>query len=91
MDVVKTRIQQLNGTIEVELDAAARNDFHYPIAIDAGDYQQLAGSSCRTSSFRCRSTMCGKSSLSHERDVVTVHGKQTFDVRGEFIPLVGHR
>jgi two-component system chemotaxis sensor kinase CheA len=24
-----------------------------------------------------------------ERDVVTVHGKQTFDVRGEFIPLVG--
>ena len=29
-----------------------------------------------------------KSSRSTSDDVVTVHGKQTFDVRGEFIPLV---
>jgi two-component system chemotaxis sensor kinase CheA len=87
MDVVKTRINQLNGTIEVDSTPQQGTTFTLRLPLTLAIISSLL--------VRLRNVMFSmpiddvREIVSvQERDVVIVHGKQTFDVRGEFIPLV---
>jgi two-component system chemotaxis sensor kinase CheA len=87
MDVVKTRIGQLNGTVEVETVFQRGTTFTLRLPLTLAIIDALL--------VRLRSVVFSmpiddvREIVSvKERDVVSVHGKQTIDVRGEFIPLV---
>ncbi len=87
MDVVRNRIRQLNGSIEIE--SIPRQGTHFTIRLPL----TLAIINCLLVRLRgvvfsmpideVREIVSVK-----QQDVVDVQGKQTFDVRDEFIPLV---
>lgn len=87
MDAVKTRINQLNGTIEVDSSPSQGTTFTIRLPLTLAILNSLL--------VRLRSVIFSMPiddvreivSIA-ERDIVTVHQKQTFDVRGEFILLV---
>jgi two-component system chemotaxis sensor kinase CheA len=87
MDVVKTRINQLNGTIE--LKSIPGRGTHFTIRLP------LTLAIIRSLLVRLRDVTLAmpiddvREIVSVAEDnIITVHGKQTIDVRGEFIPLV---
>ncbi len=47
MDIVKSRIENLSGTVDVRSRSRAGDDFHHPAAADAGDHVQPAGADLR--------------------------------------------
>ncbi len=87
MDVVKTRINQLNGTIELNSTPLHGTRFTIRLPLTLAIINSLL--------VRMRDVIFGMPIDSvreivsvTEDEVVNVHGKQTIDVRGEFIPLV---
>jgi two-component system chemotaxis sensor kinase CheA len=87
MDVVKTRINQLNGTID--LKSVPGQGTHFTIRLP------LTLAIIRSLLVRLRDVTLAmpiddvREIVSVAEDnIITVHGKQTIDVRGEFIPLV---
>lgn len=87
MDIVKTRISELNGTIDIEHAAGRGTTFVVRLPLTLAIIRSLL--------FRLRHGIFAVP-IDNVREIVSVpvdqiisvHGKQTFDVRGEFIPLV---
>jgi two-component system chemotaxis sensor kinase CheA len=87
MDVVKTRINQLNGTIEVDSTPPQGTAFTIRLPLTLAIINSLL-IRLRDVTFSIPVDDVREIVSVEERDVVTVHGKQTFDVRGEYIPVV---
>jgi two-component system chemotaxis sensor kinase CheA len=88
MDVVMTRINQLNGTIEVESTPRQGTVFAIRLPLTLAIINSLLVRLQHVTLSMPIDDVREIVSV-HERDVVTVHGNQTIDVRDEFIPLVG--
>ncbi len=87
MDVVKTRIHQLNGTIELQSTVGQGTRFNIRLPLTLAIISSLL--------VRVRNLILAmpiddvREIVSvAKREILTVHGKQTIDVRGEFISLV---
>jgi two-component system chemotaxis sensor kinase CheA len=87
MDVVKTRIAELNGTIDIDHAPGRGTTFTIRLPLTLAIIRSLL--------FRLRHGVFAvpidnvREIVSVPLDqIVTIHGKQTFEVRGEFIPLV---
>lgn len=88
MDIVKTRIAELNGTVEVQHIAQRGTTFTIKLPLTLAIVRSLL--------FRVRYGVFAVP-IENVREIVsvpvdqvlTVHGRQTFDLRGTFIPLVG--
>jgi two-component system chemotaxis sensor kinase CheA len=87
MDVVKTRISLLNGTIEVVSTRQLGTTFtlRLPLTLAIIDCLLVR---LRNATFSIPIEDVREIVSVNQSDVITVRGKQTFDVRGEFIPLV---
>jgi two-component system chemotaxis sensor kinase CheA len=87
MDIVKTRIAELNGTIDVDHAAGRGTTFTIRLPLTLAIIRSLL--------FRLRHGVFAvpidnvREIVSVPLDqIVTIHGRQTFEVRGEFVPLV---
>lgn len=87
MDIVKTRIAELNGTIDIEHVSGQGATFTIRLPLTLAIIRSLL--------FRLRHGVFAvpidnvREIVSVPvRQIVTIRGKQTFDVRGEFLPLV---
>lgn len=87
MDIVKTRIHELNGTIEVssELNKGTRFIIRLPLtlAIIRSLLFQLQQGTFAAPIENVREIVSIR-----DRDIVTVHGRDSIEIRGEFLPLV---
>lgn len=87
MDIVKTRIAELNGAIDVEHEFGQGTTFTIRLPLTLAIVRCLL--------FRLRHGVFAVP-IANVREIVsvavdeivTIHGRQTFEVRGEFIPLV---
>ena len=87
MDIVKTRITELNGTIDIQSSPGLGSTFTLRLPLTLAIIRSLL--------FRLRHGIFAVP-IDNVREIVSVpidqivsiHGKRTFDVRGEFIPLV---
>lgn len=87
MDIVKTRIAELNGTIEVESRLGEGATFTIRLPLTLAIISSLL--------FRIRDIVFSVPiddvreivSLT-PKEIVSIHGKQTFSVRGRYLPLV---
>lgn len=87
MDIVKTRIAELNGTIDIQNAPGQGTTFTIRLPLTLAIIRSLL--------FRLRHGVFAVP-IDNVREIVsvpvdeiiTIHGKQTFEVRGEFIPLV---
>lgn len=87
MDIVKTRIAELNGAIDVQQAAGVGTTFTIRLPLTLAIIRSLL--------FQLRHGMFAvpidtvREIVSVPLDqIVTIHGRKTFEVRGEFIPLV---
>lgn len=88
MDIVKTRIAELNGTIDVDHVPGGGTTFTVRLPLTLAIIRSLL--------FRVRQGVFAVP-IDNVREIVSVpvaqivnvHGRRTFDVRGRFIPLVG--
>jgi len=87
MDIVKTRIAELNGTVDIGHTAGRGTTFTIRLPLTLAIIRSLL--------FRLRHGVFAvpidnvREIVSVPTDqIVTIHAKQTFEVRGEFIPLV---
>ncbi len=87
MDIVKTRINELNGTIEVDstLGKGARFIIRLPLtlAIIRSLLFQLQQGTFAAPIENVREIVSVR-----DKDVISVHGHDSIEVRGEFIPLI---
>jgi two-component system chemotaxis sensor kinase CheA len=87
MDAVKTRIQSLNGTIEVQSTLQEGTTFTIRLPLTLAIINSLLVR-VHDVIFAIPIDDVREIVSVHPPDIVTIQGKQTFDVRGEFIPLV---
>jgi two-component system chemotaxis sensor kinase CheA len=88
MDIVKTRIAELNGTIEIDHMPGGGTTFTVRLPLTLAIIRSLL--------FRVRQGVFAVP-IDNVREIVSVpvgqivnvHGRRTFDIRGRFIPLVG--
>jgi two-component system chemotaxis sensor kinase CheA len=87
MDIVKTRIAELNGIISVETQLGRGTTFSIRLPLTLAIIRCLL--------FRLRHGMFAVPIDSVREivsvpvdDIITIHGRHTFEVRGEFVPLV---
>jgi two-component system chemotaxis sensor kinase CheA len=87
MDVVKTRIHHLNGTIEVQSNQEHGTRFTIRLPLTLAIINSLL---VRVNDviFSIPVDDVREIVSVHPREILAVHGKQTFDVRGQFVPLV---
>jgi two-component system chemotaxis sensor kinase CheA len=87
MDVVKTRINKLNGSIEVDTTLQQETTFilRLPLTLAIIDCLLVR---LRNVIFSMPVDDVREIISVNERDVITVQGKQTFDLRDEYLPLV---
>jgi two-component system chemotaxis sensor kinase CheA len=87
MDVVKTRIGLLNGTIDVDSrpSVGTRFTLRLPLTLAIIDCLLVR---MRHVIFSMPIDDVREIVSINEKDVITVQGKQTFDIRGEFVPLL---
>jgi two-component system chemotaxis sensor kinase CheA len=87
MDVVKKRISDLNGTVDVDSTPEKGTTFTIrlplTLAIINSLLVRIGNVIFSTPIDAVRETVSVKAD-----DILTIHGKQTFDLRGQFIPLV---
>ena len=87
MDIVKTRISELNGTIEVDstLGKGTRFVIRLPLtlAIIRSLLFQLEQGTFAAPIENVREIVSVR-----DKDIISVHGRDSIEVRGEFIPLV---
>ncbi len=87
MDIVRTRINELNGTIDVRSEPFQGTQFSIRLPLTLAIINSLLVR-MRTVIFSIPIDDVREIVLVNRRDVVTVLGKETFEVRREFIPLV---
>jgi two-component system chemotaxis sensor kinase CheA len=88
MDIVKTRIAELNGTIEIQQVSGRGTTFIIRLPLTLAIIRSLL--------FRVEHGIFAVP-IDNVREIVsvpvdqivTIHGRQTFEARGEFIPLAG--
>ncbi len=87
MDVVKTRIHDLNGTIEVESVPNEGTTFTIRLPLTLAIINSLLVRT-RGVIFSIPIGDVREIVSIQPEEIVSIHGRETFDVRGEFIPLV---
>ncbi len=87
MDVVKTRISSLNGTVEVESVPEQGTTFTIRLPLTLAIINSLLVR-IHNVIFSLPIDDVREIVSVRPRDIVTIQGKQTFDVRGQFIPLM---
>lgn len=88
MDVVKTRIADLNGNVDVRSTPEQGTTFVIRLPLTLAIINSLLVR-IRDVVFSMPIDDVREIVSVQPGEIVAVHGKQTFDVRGEFIPLVG--
>ncbi len=87
MDVVKTRIHALNGTIDVESIPHQGTTFTIRLPLTLAIINSLLVRT-RDVIFSIPISDVREIVAINRSEIVSIHGRETFEVRGEFIPLV---
>jgi two-component system chemotaxis sensor kinase CheA len=87
MDVVKTRIAELNGTVDVDSTLYEGTTFTIRLPLTLAIIDGLLVR-LRNVIFSMPIDDVREIVSVREREVVSVHGKRTIDVRGEYVPLI---
>ena len=87
MDVVKTRVNDLNGTIEVDSNPQQGTTFTIRLPLTLAIINSLLVRA-RGVIFSIPISDVREIVAIQPSEIVSIHGRETFDVRGEFIPLV---
>jgi two-component system, chemotaxis family, sensor kinase CheA len=87
MDIVKTRISELNGTIEVDSALGKGTQFVIRLPLTLAIIRSLLFD-LKHGTFAAPIENVREIVSVHNRDILSVHGRNSIEVRGEFIPLV---
>lgn len=87
MDIVKTRIGELNGTVEVDSTIGVGTKFVIRLPLTLAIIRSLLFK-INQEMFAAPIENVREIVSINNRDVLTVHGRDSIEVRGEFIPLV---
>jgi two-component system chemotaxis sensor kinase CheA len=87
MDIVKTRIAELNGTIDVDSTAGKGTTFTIRLPLTLAIIRSLLFG-VRYGVFAAPIDNVREIVAAPADRIVTIHGRRTFDNRGEFLPLV---
>jgi two-component system, chemotaxis family, sensor kinase CheA len=87
MDIVKTRISELNGTIEVDSALGKGTKFVIRLPLTLAIIRSLLFD-LKHGTFAAPIENVREIVSVHNRDILSVHGRNSIEVRGEFIPLV---
>lgn len=87
MDIVKTRISELNGTIEVDSTLGKGTRFVIRLPLTLAIIRSLLFQ-LQQGTFAAPIENVREIVSVRDRDVISVHGRDSIEVRGEFIPLV---
>ncbi|MEI8213959.1 MAG: chemotaxis protein CheA [Planctomycetota bacterium] len=87
MDIVKTRISELNGTIEVDSNLGKGTKFIIRLPLTLAIIRSLLFQ-LDQGIFAAPIENVREIVSVHDREVLSVHGRDSIEVRGEFIPLV---
>jgi two-component system chemotaxis sensor kinase CheA len=88
MDIVKTRIAELNGTIEVDSRPGVGTTFQIRLPLTLAIIRSLLFR-LPHGIFAAPIENVREIVSVPRREVLSVHGRDSIEVRGEFIPLVG--
>ena len=88
MDIVKTRIGELNGTVEVESHLGQGTRFVIKLPLTLAIIRSLLFQ-LEQGTFAAPIENVREIVSIRKQDVISVHGRDSMEVRGEFIPLVG--
>jgi len=87
MDIVKTRIGELNGTVEVDSSIGTGTKFVIRLPLTLAIIRSLLFK-IQQGAFAAPIENVREIVSVNHRDIVSVHGRNSIEVRGEFIPLV---
>jgi two-component system chemotaxis sensor kinase CheA len=87
MDIVKTRISELNGTIEVDSTLGKGTRFVIRLPLTLAIIRSLLFQ-LHQGTFAAPIENVREIVSVRDKDVISVHGRDSIEVRGEFIPLV---
>ena len=87
MDIVKTRISELNGTIEVDSTLGKGTRFVIRLPLTLAIIRSLLFQ-LQQGTFAAPIENVREIVSVRDRDIISVHGRDSIEVRGEFIPLV---
>jgi len=87
MDIVKTRISELNGTIEVDSTLGKGTRFIIRLPLTLAIIRSLLFQ-LQQGTFAAPIDNVREIVSVRDEDIVSVHGRDSIEVRGEFIPLV---
>ncbi|MCY2985963.1 MAG: chemotaxis protein CheA [Planctomycetota bacterium] len=87
MDIVKTRISELNGTIEVDSTLGKGAKFVIRLPLTLAIIRSLLFR-LQQGTFAAPIENVREIVSVRDKDVISVHGRDSIEVRGEFIPLV---
>ncbi len=88
MDIVRTRIRELSGTIEVHSKPGQGTQFVVRLPMTLAIIRSLLFG-LQHGTFAAPIEHVNEIVSIHRRDIITVHHRDSIEVRGEFIPLVG--
>lgn len=88
MDIVKTRIGELNGTVEVDSQLGQGTRFVIKLPLTLAIIRSLLFQ-LEQGTFAAPIENVREIVSIRKQDVISVHGRDSMEVRGEFIPLVG--
>ncbi len=87
MDIVRTRIRELSGTVEVHSTPGQGTKFLVRLPLTLAIIRSLLFD-LEQGTFAAPIEHVGEIVSIHHRDIITVHHRNSIEVRGEFIPLV---
>jgi two-component system chemotaxis sensor kinase CheA len=87
MDIVKTRIGELNGTVEVESAPGKGTRFIIRLPLTLAIIRSLLFQ-LRQGTFAAPIEHVREIVSISKKEIISVHGRDSIEVRGEFIPLI---
>lgn len=87
MDVVKTRIGELNGTVEIESTRGKGTRFIIRLPLTLAIIRSLLFQ-LRQGTFAAPIEHVREIVSINKKEIISVHGRDSIEVRGEFIPLI---
>jgi two-component system chemotaxis sensor kinase CheA len=87
MDIVKTRINELNGTIEVDSTVGQGTRFIIRLPLTLAIIRSLLFQ-LQQGTFAAPIENVREIVSVRKEDIVTVHGRDSIEIRGDFLPLV---